>query len=187
MFEGWHGGHSYFEMFNYDAIGSGEGCALGYGFYFSEHRKGGEYFSEYMNFRNGAGFLYRALLHFTESELLNLDASLSQHSQVIKTKLQSLFGSKPDEPMLHSAYSLLRQKLGDKETTKALLRVGIKAIKSDEGTKPSHGVTFLVLDNAIIKIQEVYRHVPNPYSWERIKPNNTLNRTSGTLCAPSAG
>ena len=169
-FEAWHGGRAHFENFSYDAIGSGEGAALGYGFYFSEHREGGEFFARYMNFQQHSGFLYRVLLSFKENELLNLDIALDEHSQAVRDKIKVLFASQSEEPILGSAYINLRLKLGNRQAALALLQTGIKVLRSDEGTKPGHGYTYLVLDREFIKIVDVYRFVESDCSWPRIGP-----------------
>lgn len=168
MIEGWHGSHSHFSEFDYEKIGSGEGGSLGYGIYVAENRKGGEYFSEYMNFRHGSGYLYRVTLHFEDHESLNLDSTTRRVAPAAINIAHEVLGTIAHDETLRTAYLRTRMKRGDKETAQALLHAGIKTLKADEDTNTAHGATYLVLNKSVIKILEVFRYVRANHSWEKI-------------------
>jgi len=167
----WHGGRAYFTEFSENEIGSGEGDSLGWGFYFAEHRKGGEYFAEYLNFRNGAGYLYEAELELAEEEILHLDVPVLRMNQHTKLRISNIFPEIESSFDAHAIYQALRNKLGDKPAADELRKAGILAIVTYEGTKPSHGQTFLILEKSRIKIIETFKFSKNPYAWQPF-PNN---------------
>jgi len=162
----WHGGRAYFSEFSEKAIRSGEGDALGWGFYFAENRKGGEYFAEYLNFRDGAGYLYEVLLELPEDRILPLDAPYSKINPHVRSRISQVFRGKEMRFGFHSAYRSLREELGDKNAAAALKDVGILALTASEDTKPGHGMTYLVLDRSRIVVTRIFKFSKAPYEWQ---------------------
>lgn len=173
--EVWHGGGSYFTHFEEDAIGSGEGDSMGWGFYFAENRAGGEYFARYMHTRKN-GFLYRADLVIADDEIIDLDSSFRDSPTEIRCRISRVFRSCEWEDGLHAAYWILRKELGDEGASKYLRNEGVMALRSHEGTNYDHGVTHLVLDNSRIIIREAFKLEIQPYDskWLPLIVNSQL-------------
>lgn len=162
----WHGGRAYFVEFSEDAIRSGESDALGWGFYFAGHRKGGEYFAEYLNSRDGIGYLYEVQLDLPEDRVLPLDSQYSEINPLVQSRISQVFRGKEINWGVHSAYCALRDELGDKGASSALRDVGILALTAYENTKPGHGITYLILDKACITLTRIFKFSKNPYGWQ---------------------
>jgi hypothetical protein len=154
--EVWHGGHSYFSQFQEHAIGSGEGEAMGWGYYFAENRPGGEYFARYMYEKHKKGFLYRANILFTEDEILDLDSSFRQITPAMQCRVSRVFRSCEVKQGFHNAYKMLRDEIGNEAASKYLLGEGIMVLRSYEETKPGHGFTYVALDNSRIVIRDAF-------------------------------
>ena len=162
----WHGGRAYFGEFREDAIRSGEGDSLGSGFYFAEHRKGGEYFAERAKFTDGAGYLYEAHLEFPDDRVRPLDSSYSKVNSHLLIRISRVLRGSEMSFGFGSAYNVLRDELGDKAASVTLKDVGILALTAHERTNPMHGITFLVLDKACISIKRVFKFSNDPYEWQ---------------------
>lgn len=165
--EVWHGGGTYFTQFEEAAIGSGEGDAMGWGFYFAANRLGGEYFAKYMYHLNKRGFLYRGELMIADDEILDLDSSFRDTPTAMRYRISRVFRSCEWKYGFHNAYKILRDELGNDGASMYLREEGVMALRSYEETKPGHGDTYLVLDNSRIVIREVFELdiQPNELTW----------------------
>ncbi len=162
----WHGGRAYFGEFSEDAIRSGEGDSLGWGFYFAENRKGGEYFAKYANFRDGAGYLYEAQLELPDDRVLPLGSSYCQLDAHLRSRVSRVFSGSEMSLGFHSAYRILRDELGDKVASVTLRGVGIRALTAYEDTDPGHGITYLVIDKTCIALTRIFKFSNDPYEWQ---------------------
>ena len=162
----WHGGRAYFAEFSEDAIRSGEGDSLGWGFYFAECRKGGEYFAKYANFSNGAGYLYDAELALPDDRVLPLASSYLDVDPHVLSRISKVFLGSEMSLGLHSAYRSLRDELGDKGASIALRDVGILALTAYEDKRTVHGITYLVFDKACIEVKRIFKFSNNSYDCQ---------------------
>lgn len=138
---GWHGGWGNFKSVQSEHLGTGEGNAMGRGFYFSEFQEGAIYYAKFQlrGTERKIGYVHKVRLSIMQHELWDIDneSTASNERDVIKYK------------------DKLSKQL-DQEAANELLASGTKAIKTYEGNQPSHGLTYIVFDPACISILESY-------------------------------
>lgn len=156
IINGWHGGWGNFLAVDENHLGTGEGAGQGWGFYVAEQREGGEYYARYLHFRQGIGFLHKVSFELSEHELWDIrsDARLAN-----------------GDIITYSDYvDMKNQSLGREPAARFLRANGIKAFKVEEGNKPGHGYTYVVLDTRIVRVTETYafRSTPTRDIWDKI-------------------
>lgn len=155
---GWHGGWGCFDKVDSHFLGSGEGSSQGRGFYFAEHRAGGEYFARYFSHRKNSGYLYKVKLTIDKGSFWE-----NADNQPFKAKNGGRVNFYDYHKMIRS--------LGASVAAYFLLKKGVKAFNLWETDKPPHGYTFVVLDHSTIETIESYKYIYDPYLcyWDRIK------------------
>lgn len=150
--EAWHGGGTLFERFSLAPVGSGEGAhALGWGLYFSEDRRLGEYnAAKRRSDGQGPGALYRVMLHLDRHRIINLDCPRS-----------------PSEQEIGQCYGRLRSEMGDRAAAHWLQRIGVQAVQAYEQELAATGDTIVCLADDIIEIQARYR-LAGPADWQAV-------------------
>ena len=145
VIEGWHGGWGNFQMVNPDYLGSGEGDSLGWGFYFSENRQGGEFFAKYAESSKGNGFLHKVVINIKREELLDTDC----------------------DGDLYQRYLRNIARIGKMPAAIDLRTNGIAVIKAWETDNESHGYTYIALDTVKIETVECYAYIRRDNRWIR--------------------
>ena len=155
---GWHGGWGRFSAVDPQHLGTGENDALGWGFYLSENRAGGEDFARYAELaRGGTGYLHKVRAEVPRPCLW---------WDPWKRPWTAPDGSE----VSWEGYDQARRSLGNEVAAAILRRLGVKAIAAWETDTSSHGRTYVVLDLAAIRVVESYewRVVDGLEGWHRI-------------------
>jgi len=173
--QAWHGSGRRFNRFDTRFIGTGEGGALGWGFYFLDNRTGAQRYQDFLSPRDGSGgYMYRVWLNVYPGEMPKLHRPIDEQCQIAQQRLVRALGAKAAEAngrfALEHIYDDLRQKEGNQSASMRLLNAGIVGFETDEEEPRHQSNTYFMIDTSRIEILSCMKWAENtnksPSEWE---------------------
>ncbi len=155
---GWHGGWGRFTVVDPRQLGTGENDALGWGFYFAEHKAGGEKYARYAKFVHGTSYLHRVCVKVPRPCIWQ------------DPEKQSWVAPDGSE-ISWEQYRWMRLSLGTDVAAAILRRQGVRVIAmASEADTSCHGCTYVALNVNAVRVTESYewRVVDGRGDWRRI-------------------